>query len=160
MSLINQIILLQEVDNKLFEIEKLLGDLPAKVKELTQNEDDVKTSLLNKENELKETSILISTNETLVETTSEKINSLKDKLIDGSISTNKEYDAMMETIDFEKNLLSEKENELINLMSKKEELAKEIEEDKSSLDGIIAELNAKKDTLNDKMQEFSEEKMH
>ena len=54
---------------------------------------------------------------------------------------------MMETIDFEKNLLTEKENELINLMSKKEELAKEIEEDKSSLDGIISELNAKKDAL-------------
>ena len=32
MSLINQIILLQEVDNKLFEIEKLLGDLPQKLK--------------------------------------------------------------------------------------------------------------------------------
>ena len=77
MSLINQIILLQEVDNKLFEIEKLLGDLPSKVEELTQNEDNVKTSLQNKENELKETSVLISTNETLVETTSEKINSLK-----------------------------------------------------------------------------------
>ena len=97
MSLINQIILLQEVDNKLFEIEKLLGDLPSKVEELTQNEDGVKTSLQNKENELRETSVLISTNETLVETTSAKINSLKDKLIDGSISTNKEYDAMMET---------------------------------------------------------------
>ena len=157
MSLINQIILLQEVDNKLFEIEKLLGDLPSKVEELTQNEDGVKTSLKNKENELKETSVLISTNETLVETTSEKINSLKDKLIDGSISTNKEYDAMMETIDFEKNLLSEKENELIELMSKKEELSKEIEEDKSSLDGIISELNTKKDALNTKMQEVSEE---
>ena len=126
MSLINQIILLQEVDNKLFEIEKLLGDLPAKVEELTKNEDDIKTSLLNKENELKETSVLISTNETLVETTSEKINSLKDKLIDGSISTNKEYDAMMETIDFEKNLLSEKENELINLLSKKKSLQKKL----------------------------------
>jgi predicted nucleic acid-binding Zn-ribbon protein len=82
---------------------------------------------------------------------------LKDKLIDGSISTNKEYDAMMETIDFEKNLLSEKENELIELMSKKEELSKEIEEDKSSLDGIISELNTKKDALNNKMQEVSEE---
>jgi len=157
MSIINQIILLQEVDNKLFEIEKLLGDLPAKVEELTQNEDGVKTSLHNKENELKETSVSISTNETLVETTSEKINSLKDKLVDGSISTNKEYDAMMETIDFEKNLLSEKENELIELMSKKEELSKEIEEDKSSLDGIISELNTKKDALNAKMQEVSEE---
>jgi predicted nucleic acid-binding Zn-ribbon protein len=63
MSLINQIILLQEVDNKLFEIEKLLGDLPSKVEELTQNEDDVKTSLQNKENELKETSVFISTND-------------------------------------------------------------------------------------------------
>jgi len=59
MSLINQIILLQEVDNKLFEIEKLLGDLPAKVEELTKNEDDIKTSLLNKENELKETSVYL-----------------------------------------------------------------------------------------------------
>jgi len=124
MSLINQVILLQEVDNKLFEIEKLLGDLPAKVEELTKNEDDIKTSLLNKENELKETSVLISTIETLVETTSEKINSLKDKLIDGSISTNKEYDAMMETIDFEKNLLSEKENELIEVQKPREILLK------------------------------------
>ena len=87
MSLINQIISLQEVDNKLFEIEKLLGDLPTKVEELTQKEDDIKSSLQNKENEFKETSVLISTNENLVETTSGKINSLKDKLIDGSIST-------------------------------------------------------------------------
>ena len=157
MSLINQIILLQEVDNKLFEIKKLLGDLPSKVEELTQNEDGVKTSLQNKENELKETSVSISTNETLVETTSEKINSLKDKLIDGSISTNKEYDAMMETIDFEKNLLNDKENELIDLMSKKEVLSKEIEEDKAALDGIIDELKSKKEDLNKKMEEVSEE---
>jgi len=101
--------------------------------------------------------VAISSNETLVESTSEKINSLKDKLIDGSISTNKEYDAMMETIDFEKNLLSEKENELIELMSKKEELEKEIEEDTSALDGIITELTSKKEALNKKMQEVAEE---
>ena len=157
MSLINQIILLQDVDNKLFEIEKLLGDLPSKVEELTQNEDGVKTSLHNKESELKETSVLISTNETLVETTSEKINSLKDKLVDGSISTNKEYDAMMETIDFEKSLLSEKENELIDLMSKKEVLSKEIEDDRAALDGIIEQLKSKKEDLNKKMEEVSEE---
>jgi|TARA_B100001093_G_scaffold282519_1_gene269929 predicted nucleic acid-binding Zn-ribbon protein len=157
MSQIDQIILLQDVDNKLFEINKLLGDLPSKVEELTQNENDVKTSLQNKENELKETSVLISTNETLVETTSEKINSLKDKLIDGSISTNKEYDAMMETIDFEKNLLNDKEDELIDLMSKKEVLSKEIEEDKAALDGIIDELKSKKEDLNKKMEEVSEE---
>jgi len=148
MSLINQIILLQDVDNKLFEINKLLGDLPTKVQELTEEEDSVKISLENKENDLKDTTVLISTNETLVQTTSDKINSLKDKLIDGSISTNKEYDAMMETIDFEKNLLDEKELELIELMTKKENLSKEIDEDKASLDGIITELKSKKDDLN------------
>ena len=158
MSLISQIILLQEVDNKLFEIKKLLGDLPLQVEELTKKEDNFKLSLANKENELKETSVSISSNETLLETTSEKINSLKDKLIDGSISTNKEYDAMMETIDFEKKLLSEKEDELIELISKKEELEKEIEEDTSSLDGVITELTSKKDALNAKMQEVAEER--
>ena len=157
MSLINQIILLQDVDNKLFEINKLLGDLPTKVQELTEEEDSVKISLENKESDLKDTIVLISTNETLVQTTSDKINSLKDKLIDGSISTNKEYDAMMETIDFEKNLLDEKELELIELMTKKENLSKEIDEDKASLDGIITELKSKKDDLNVKMEEVSEE---
>ena len=124
MSIINQIILLQDVDNKLFEIEKLLGDLPSKVSDLTNEENEVKSSLELKEEDLKNTSVSINSNETLVQTTSQKITALKDKLVDGSIKTNKEYDAMMETIDFEKNLLSEKENELINLMSKKEELSK------------------------------------
>ena len=148
---------MQDVDNKLFEINKLLGNLPTKVKELTEKEDSVKISLANKENDLKDNTVLISTNETLVQTTSDKINSLKDKLIDGSISSNKEYDAMMETIDFEKNLLDEKESELIDQMTKKENLSKEIDEDKASLDGIIAELNSKKDDLNIKMEEVSEE---
>ena len=157
MSLIDQIILLQDVDNKLFEINKLLGDLPSKVNDLTDQEDSVKLSLQNKENDLKEPSVLINTNETLVQTTSDKIDSLKNKLIDGSISTNKEYDAMMETIDFEKNLLDKKELELIELMTKKEDLAKEIEEDKSSLDGIISELKSKKNDLSAKMEEVSEE---
>ena len=157
MSIINQIILLQDVDNKLFEIEKLLGDLPSKVSDLTFEEDSVKLSLEEKENDLKNTIVLISSNENLVNATSTKINALKDKLIDGSINTNKEYDAMMETIDFEKNLLDGKENELIDLMSKKEVLSKEIEEDKSSLDGIINELNAKKADLNKKMEEVAEE---
>ncbi len=157
MSIINQIILLQDVDNKLFEIEKLLGDLPSKVSDLTKEEDEVKSSLESKEVDLKNTSVSINSNETLVQTTSQKISALKDKLVDGSINTNKEYDAMMETIDFEKNLLNDKENELIDLMSKKEVLSKEIEEDKASLDGIIDELKSKKEDLNKKMEEVSEE---
>ena len=157
MSIINQIILLQDVDNKLFEIEKLLGDLPSKVSDLTNEENEVKSSLELKEEDLKNTSVAINSNETLVQTTSQKITALKDKLVDGSINTNKEYDAMMETIDFEKNLLNDKENELIDLMSKKEVLSKEIEEDKAALDGIIDELKSKKEDLNKKMEEVSEE---
>ena len=157
MSIINQIILLQDVDNKLFEIEKLLGDLPSKVSDLSNEENEVKSSLKFKEEDLMNTSVSINSNETLVQATSQKISALKDKLVDGSINTNKEYDAMMETIDFEKNLLNDKENELIDLMSKKEVLSKEIEEDKAALDGIIDELKSKKEDLNKKMEEVSEE---
>ena len=39
MAVIDQIILLQDVDNKLFEINKLLGDLPNQVQELTDQQE-------------------------------------------------------------------------------------------------------------------------
>ena len=141
MAVIDQIILLQDVDNKLFEINKLLGDLPNQVQELTDQQESTTQSLADKEELLKTTSVDIQTSETLIATTEEKVNTLKDKLIDGSISNNKEYDAMMDTIDFEKNIIFEKENELLVLMETKENLSKEIDEDKAALDGIIEELN-------------------
>ena len=137
MAVIDQIILLQDVDNKLFEINKLLGDLPNQVQELTDQQEATTSSLWDKEELLKATSVDIQTSETLIATTQEKVNTLKDKLIDGSISNNKEYDAMMDTIDFEKNIIFEKENELLVLMETKENLSKEIDEDKAALDGII-----------------------
>ena len=158
MSLINQIILLQDVDNKLFEINKLLGDLPKQVQELTDQQESTTQSLADKEELLKTTTVDIQTSETLIATTENKVNMLKDKLIDGSISNNKEYDAMMDTIDFEKNIIFEKENELLVLMETKENLSKEIDEDKAALDGIIEELNTKKESLNKKVDDVSEEK--
>ena len=158
MAVIDQIILLQDVDNKLFEINKLLGDLPKQVQELTDQQEATTSSLSDKEELLKTTSVDIQTSETLIATTQEKVNTLKDKLIDGSISNNKEYDAMMDTIDFEKNIIFEKENELLILMETKENLSKEIDEDKAALDGIIEELNTKKESLNKKVDDVSEEK--
>ena len=158
MAVIDQIILLQDVDNKLFEINKLLGDLPNQVQELTDQQEATTSSLSDKEELLKTTSVDIQTSETLIATTQEKVNNLKDKLIDGSISNNKEYDAMMDTIDFEKNIIFEKENELLVLMETKENLSKEIDEDKAALDGIIEELNTKKESLNKKVDDVSEEK--
>ncbi|MDB3980049.1 hypothetical protein N9429_01215 [Candidatus Marinimicrobia bacterium] len=158
MAVIDQIILLQDVDNKLFEINKLLGNLPNQVQELTDQQESTTQSLADKEELLKTTSVDIQTSETLIATTQEKVNTLKDKLIDGSISNNKEYDAMMDTIDFEKNIIFEKENELLVLMETKENLSKEIDEDKAALDGIIEELNTKKESLNKKVDDVSEEK--
>ena len=158
MAVIDQIILLQDVDNKLFEINKLLGDLPNQVQELTDQQEYTTQSLADKEELLKTTSVDIQTSETLIATTQEKVNTLKDKLIDGSISNNKEYDAMMDTIDFEKNIIFDKENELLVLMETKENLSKEIDEDKAALDGIIEELNTKKESLNKKVDDVSEEK--
>ena len=158
MSVVNQIILLHDVDSKLFEINKLLGNLPTQVEELTNQEENLKNSLIEKEESLKKTIVDIQSSENLIATSQEKVNSLKDKLTDGSISTNKEYDAMMETIDYEKNLISEKETELLTLMETKDTLSKEIEEDKSNLDTLIQDLASKKETLESKLSEVSDEK--
>ena len=158
MSVVDQIILLHDVDSKLFEINKLLGGLPGQVEELTTQEENLKNSLVEKEELLKKTTVDIETSENIIATSQEKINTLKDKLTDGSISTNKEYDAMMETIDYEKNLVSEKETELLTLMETKDTLSKEIEEDKSNLDTLIQDLASKKEALESKLSEVSDEK--
>ena len=158
MSVVDQIILLHDVDNKLFEINKLLGGLPGQVEELTTQEENLKNSLTEKEELLKKTTVDIQTSENMIATSQEKVNTLKDKLTDGSISTNKEYDAMMETIDYEKNLVSEKETELLTLMETRDTLSKEIEEDKSNLDTLIQDLASKKETLESKLSEVSDEK--
>jgi len=158
MSIVDQIILLHDIDSKLFEINKLLGGLPTQVEELTQQQEALKNSLLEKENSLKTTTVDIQTSETLIATAQEKVNTLKDRLTDGSISTNKEYDAMMDSIDYEKNLVSEKETELLTFMETKDTLSKEIEEDKTNLDTLIEDLNTKKKALESKLAEVSEEK--
>ena len=158
MSVIDQIILLHDVDSKLFEINKLLGGLPGQVEELATQEENLKNSLTEKEELLKKTTVDIQTSENMIATSQEKVNTLKDKLTDGSISTNKEYDAMMETIDYEKNLVSEKETELLTLMETRDTLSKEIEEDKSNLDTLIQDLASKKETLESKLSEVSDEK--
>ena len=158
MSVVDQIILLHDVDSKLFEINKLLGGLPGQVEELTTQEENLKNSLTEKEELLKKTTVDIQTSENMIATSQEKVNTLKDKLTDGSISTNKEYDAMMETIDYEKNLVSEKETELLTLMETRDTLSKEIEEDKSNLDTLIQDLASKKETLESKLSEVSDEK--
>jgi len=158
MSIVDQIILLHDIDSKLFEINKLLGGLPTQVEELTQQQETLKNSLLEKENSLKTTTVDIQTSETLIATAQEKVNTLKDRLTDGSISTNKEYDAMMDSIDYEKNLVSEKETELLTLMETKDTLSKEIEEDKANLDTLIEDLSTKKKALESKLAEVSEEK--
>ena len=158
MSVVDQIILLHDVDSKLFEINKLLGNLPGQVEELTTQQENLKNSLAEKEELLKKTAVDIETSENIIATSQEKINTLKDKLTDGSISTNKEYDALMESIDYEKNLVSEKETELLILMETKDTLSKEIEEDKSNLDTLIEDLASKKQSLESKLSEVSDEK--
>ena len=88
MSTVDQIILLHDIDSKLFEINKLLGGLPTQVEELSQQEENLKNSLSEKEDLLKTTTVDMQTSETLIATAQEKVNTLKDKLTDGSISTN------------------------------------------------------------------------
>ena len=79
MSIVDQIILLHDIDSKLVEINKLLGGLPTQVEELTQQQEALKNSLLEKENSLKTTIVDMQTSETFIATAQEKVNTLKDR---------------------------------------------------------------------------------
>ena len=61
MSTVDQIILLHDIDSKLFEINKLIGGLPSQVEELIQQEETLKNSLSEKEDLLKTTTVGMQT---------------------------------------------------------------------------------------------------
>ena len=77
--------------------------------------------------------------------------------IDGNSQSYELYDLTNDPNE-EKNLVSEKETELLTLMETKDTLSKEIEEDKTNLDTLIEDLNTKKKALESKLAEVSEEK--
>ena len=125
---LDQLLELQEVDNKIFDIEKSKRDFPASIKHLKQetavHEDEIKektehVKALEKEQRHFELEI---------EKANDFLKKSQDRL--SSVKNNREYDALQEQIDVQREKISESETEILRILNSVEELQKELTQKK------------------------------
>ena len=92
-----KLIQLQNIDNKLRDLNDLLGDLPSKVDKLDIEESELKESLISKKDRQKQIELENNKIENKILSIDEKVDKLKDQLF--LVTNNKQYDSLMTEID-------------------------------------------------------------
>ncbi len=156
MSSIKNLIELQNIDTKLMELEDILGDLPNKVDELILEEKRVIKNIEDGKQRLKEIQLDLNKIELRVKEDNQKIDHLKDQLF--KVTTNKQYDAIMQEIDHLKEQLDKDETVDIELMEEKDVLKETIENQEKNVESVSKDLSDRRESLGKMLQESAEQK--
>ena len=156
MSLIQQIVELQNIDSNLQEISELLGDLPVKVEELKDKEDSLVKSVENAKNRIKELDLELNKFDTQMIDFKSKIDKHKDQLF--LVTSNKQYDALQHEIDYLKGNLDEVETQSLEFLEEKEILEKQVTSEEENLDSLREDLVVRRKKLEKLINESSKEK--
>ena len=151
-----QLIELQGIDTKLKDLNDLLGDLPSKVQGLNEQEDSIKSSLVENKKRLKELEVELHKKEIDISQIDGKVNTLKDQLF--LVTNNKQYDALMKEVDHQKDKKSVFENESIDLLEEKEQLVGSVESMESELKDLSEDLSKRREKLESAISESADEK--
>ena len=136
---------LQKVDSKIFDLEVAKGDLPEKVNRLKIELEDLKIFVEEKSLSIVEFKKERKLKEGELKLTEEKLKKHQNQLYD--VTTNKEYDAITQEIEHEKENISSFENRILELIASEEAIEKELEQDKESVETIQNELKEKETEL-------------
>jgi len=156
MSVIQQIIKLQNIDSQLQDISELLGDLPIKVESLKDQESSLITSLENGKLRLQELELGLNKFDGQLKDINIKIEKHKDQLF--LVTNNKQYDALQLEIDHLKTELDEIEIKLLEYTEEKEELEEQIDTESKNLGTLSSELKERRIKLENLMNQSSEKK--
>ena len=156
MSLIQQVVELQNIDSKLQDISELLGDLPIKVEELKDKEDSLIQSVENAKNRIKELDLELNKFDTQMIDFNTKIDKLKDQLF--LVTSNKQYDALQHEIDHLKSNLDEIETKSLEFLEEKGILDKQVTSEEENLDSLRKDLVVRREKLEKLINESSKEK--
>ena len=156
MSLIQQVVELQNIDSKLQDISELLGDLPIKVEELKDKEDSLIQSVENAKNRIKELDLELNKFDTEMTDFNSKIDKHKDQLF--LVTSNKQYDALQHEIDHLKSNLDEIETKSLEFLEEKGILDKQVTSEEENLDSLRKDLVGRREKLEKLMNESSKEK--
>ena len=158
---LKKLILLQDVDNQIYDIESLAGDLPNRVEKKESSLSDVQSQLeiINEKlDQLEKENRKIAAQ---IEDSRTQLNKHKEQLF--LVKTNKEYDALNSEIDHLKGIVSESEEKSLTTESEIEdqqeskktneaeiqELATSLEIDKKNLQGALEDSKGELKELNE-----------
>lgn len=149
---IRNLIRLQELDKRLYDLNKERDEKP-KILEKLQNEFEQKKQIL-KEYEEKSKALVLKRkdNEGQLATKEEKIKELQKKLF--TLKTNKEYSAMLSEINgitMDKSLLEE---EILKIFEEQDTLQKDLEKQKEVLKKEETKVNEEKKKIQDRIKEI------
>ena len=136
--ILNQLIKLQEIDNRLYEINELKGDLPSKVESQVLELKPIKIKIPKRLNVLKKLLKSVE-NLTEVEDFNHKLKKYQDQIY--LVTSNKEYDALNAEIDHMKNSISSSETTILELKKKKLNWMNSLDRMKIKLSKLLNHLN-------------------
>ena len=151
-----ELVELQNIDSKLKDLNDLLGDLPSKIDELNIEEDELQKSLIIKKERQKEIEVENQKNEVQVSSIDVKINNLKDQLF--LVSNNKQYDALMNEIDYLKKEKSSLETDILNILEEKDSLIESISSLEFNLESLTKDLLNRRGKLENAISISADEK--
>ena len=138
MSVIQQIVALQQIDSQLQDIAELLGDLPGKVNELKEEESTLIQSVQDGKSRIKELELELNKFDGQMTDYKSKIDKYKDQLF--LVTTNKQYDALQNEIDHLKSELDEIEIQCLEFTEEHEVLEKRINSEEENLESLSKNL--------------------
>ena len=151
-----QLVELQAVDTQLQDLNEILGDLPKKVDKLRQDEESVINAVDKGNNRLKEIELALNKAEHDMAEIKQKIDKLKDQL--SLVTSNKQYDALTQEIEYLKQALDEVELENLELDEEKEILQNDLQEKEDNLESLSEDLKTRRGRLEDLIAESADKK--
>ena len=153
---VSHLVELQAVDTQLSDLNELLGDLPKKVDKLHQGEESLINAVDNGKNRLKEIELALNKAEHRLADIKQKIDKLKDQL--SLVTSNKQYDALTQEIEYLKQAMNEAELEDLELEEEKETLQNDLQEKENNLELLSEDLKTRRIRLENLIAESADKK--
>ena len=153
---VTQLVELQAVDTQLQDLNELLGDLPKKVNKLRLEEESLIKAVDEGNNRLKEIELALNKAEHHMAEIKQKIDKLKDQL--SLVTSNKQYDALTQEIEYLKQAMNEAELEDLGLEEEKETLHSDLKEKEENLEFLSEDLRIRRGRLENLISESADKK--
>ena len=153
---VTQLVELQAVDTQLQDLNELLGDLPKKVNKLRLEEESLINAVDKGNNRLKEIELSLNKAEHHMAEIKQKIDKLKDQL--SLVTSNKQYDALTQEIEYLKQAMNEAELEDLELEEEKEALQNDLQEKEENLEFLSEDLKIRRRRLENLIAESADKK--